>query len=114
MTIRPVLGDKLAIAHPSLLPQSRALLLLDEAVEFALDALESAPLTGGELSVEALPYFLPLLAEVNAVVPYEVHLFLLVLRPWRAAALSNSGRLAGHGIGAFALVRSRRGLCGSW
>lgn len=109
----PVSGNELSVTHPPLFPQCRALLLLDETVEFALDALEAAPLTGGELSVETLPYLLPLLTEVNAVVPYEVHLLFFVFGSWWAATFGDSGRVAGDGVEALAPVRSRRGMCGS-
>ena len=55
---------------------------MNEAVEFALDTLKPALLAAGKLAVEALTDFLPLLAEVNAVVPDEVHFF-FVFGPWQ-------------------------------
>ena len=71
--------QEVAVAHAPLLAQRRTLLVADEPVELALDALEAAALAVGELLVEALADLLPLLAEVDAVVPDEVHFLFFVL-----------------------------------
>ena len=81
------LVQKFSTPHLSLLAQCRTLLVTNEAVEFALDALKPAPLAVGKLPVKALADFLPVLAEVDAVVPDEVHfLFFIFGARWTATA----------------------------
>ena len=67
--------------HQSLLAQCQTL-VMNEAVEFALDTLKPTLLAAGKLAVEALVDFLPLLVEVDVVVPDEVHFFFFVFGPW--------------------------------
>jgi hypothetical protein len=59
------------------------LIFPDEAVELALDPLGATTLAVGELAVKIVAYFIPLLAEVDAVVPDEVHLLFIVFEPWQ-------------------------------
>lgn len=92
---RSSLSKELAISHTPLFPKRRTLLLLDEPVEFALDTLEPTPLATGELLVETLADFLPLLTQVDPVVPDEVHFFFFVLGAWRSppvAVVAGAGR----------------------
>ena len=84
---RALFTEELSIAHTPLLAKRRTLLLPDKAIKLALDTLEAAALAGRELAVEALADLLPLLAQVDAVVPDEVHFLFLVLGPWRAATV---------------------------
>lgn len=88
--MRRLTRDELAIAHAPLLPQRRTLLLLNKAVEFTLDPLEPFPRALWELPVKGLADFLPLLAEVNALVPNEVHFFFFILGARLAAAFAAS------------------------
>ena len=88
---RSTLPQELPIPHTPLLPQSRTLLLLNEAVKLALDTLETASLTTRELAIEGLADLLPLLTQVDAVVPDEVHFLFLVLWPRGTATVAVSG-----------------------
>ena len=108
MSRRRALTQELPVPHAPLLTQSRTLLLLNEAVELALDALEAAPLAIMELAIEGGADLLPLLRQVDAVVPDEVHFLLLVLWPRRPAAVA-VGR-GGAGDAGVALA----GVVGVW
>ena len=77
-TSSSTLMETLPVAHTSLLPQRRTLLVPTKPVEFTLDPLESTAWSTGELSVEALTHFFPFQAQVDAVVPDKVHLFFFV------------------------------------
>lgn len=89
---RSTLPQELSIPQTPLLPQSRALLLLNEAVKLALDTLETASLAIRELTIESLADVLPLLTQINAVVPDEVHFLFFVLWPRGTATVAVSGR----------------------
>lgn len=75
----------------SLLAERRAFILFDEAVVLALDPLEPASLACGKLCVEALSHLLPLLPEVDSVVPDKIHFLLVVFGSWWAPTLWNCG-----------------------
>lgn len=92
------LPQELAVPHSSLLAQRGTFLLLDESVELALDSLKPAPLAVGKLAVEVLAHLLPLLAEVDPVVPDEVHLFFFVLGPGRPTPFGGIAGTAGDGV----------------
>lgn len=109
---RGTLAQELAVPHAPLLPQGRAVLLPNEAVELALDALEPAPLTAGELAVEALPHLLPLLVEVDPVVPDEVHLLFLVLGTRGPALVGVGGGAGRDGVVAVSGLGVRGRVCG--
>ena len=126
MSRRRALTQELPVPHAPLLTQSRTLLLLNEAVELALDALEAAPLAIMELAIEGGADLLPLLRQVDAVVPDEVHFLLLVLWPRRPAAVAVGRGGAGDagvalagvvgvwrgGLGERALICARAGAVG--
>lgn len=76
-------------APASLLSQCWAFLLFDEAIVFALNPLETVSRAVGKLSVETFTNVSPLLTKINPMVPDEVHLFFVILRPRRATALRN-------------------------
>jgi hypothetical protein len=92
------LPQELAIPHSTPLAQRGAFLLLDESVELALNTLKPAPLAVGKLAVEVLAHVLPLLAEVDSVVPDEVHLFFFVFGPGRPTPFSRTAGAAGDGV----------------
>jgi hypothetical protein len=92
------LPQELSIPHSALLAQRGTFLVLDESVELALDSLKAAPLAVGELAVEVLAHLLPLLAEVDTVVPDEVHFFFFVLGPGRPTPLGGVAGAAGDGV----------------
>lgn len=84
---RHPISKKITITHPSLFPQRRTILLPDEPVELALNALEAPSLSMRKLPIETLAHCLPLLTEVHAVVPNEVHFFFFVFGSRRATVL---------------------------
>jgi hypothetical protein len=75
----------------ALLPESKAIFLLDKAIELRLYTLQAKALTIGEFAIEALVDRLPLLGKLNAVVPDEMHFFVFVLGPWRSPAICAFG-----------------------
>jgi hypothetical protein len=77
--------------HAALLPGSRAILLLHEAIKLGLHTLETKALTIGKLAIEVLVDLLPLLAQINTVVPDIIHFFFFVLGPWRSPVISGVG-----------------------
>ncbi len=52
--------------------------VIEISIVSALNALKAAPLPRGELGVEGAPHVDPLLLQVDAMIPDETHLFLLV------------------------------------
>lgn len=102
------LTKKVTVTETPLLSQGWALLFFDEAIEFALDTLEAPALPARELLVEAFTYFFPLLAEVHAVVPDEVHFLFLVLRSRRSTSLWSIAGAAGNRVISLSRVCARR------
>jgi hypothetical protein len=88
---RSTLPQELPIPHTPLLPQSGTLLLLNEAIKLALDTLETASLAIRELAIESLADLLPLLTQIHAVVPDEVHFLFFVLWPRGTTTVAVSG-----------------------
>jgi hypothetical protein len=76
--------------HAALLPGSRAIILLDEAIKLGLHNLETMALTIGESAIKVLVDSLPLLAQANTVVQDKIHFF-FVLGPWRSPVISSVG-----------------------
>lgn len=85
---RSPLPQELPIPHTPLLPQGGTLLLLNEAIKLALDTLETASLTVRELVIESLTDLLPLLTQIDTVVPDKVHFLFFVLWTGRPTAVA--------------------------
>ena len=80
--------QELPIPHTPLLPQSGTLLLLNEAIKLALDTLEASSLAVRELTIESLTDLLPLLTQIDTVVPDKVHFLFLVLWTGRTTTVA--------------------------